>query len=66
MTRQVLVQAKADITGCKQCGFFRDTRIFELCTHKLSEYVWEGAVDYHTCQHMRGNQCGAGMVLRPK
>lgn len=56
MTKQTLREYRTDITGCDKCNGYKQTALFELCTHPKS--VYHGA-DLHTCQHMREIHVGA-------
>ena len=69
MSQQILHEREAaNITGCKQCSHYKNTEIFELCSHPHSGYHYDGRAEHHTCQHMRGaygsDKCGPEMRLR--
>lgn len=43
-----------DLTACrKDCKFFKQDPVHELCTHDDSRYSVAGKVDFHTIGHMR-------------
>lgn len=66
MTKQRIVEQRSDITGCKRCGHYARTALFELCGHPQSEYTLVGEIERHTCNHMRQDYglCGPEMRLR--
>ena len=52
--------------NCKDCKYYRDTMIFELCTHPRAEYVIADKHDFHSIGHMRKFDCGPGGMLFEK
>lgn len=66
MTKQVIIEQCADITGCKRCAHHYQTTLFELCGHPQSEYTLDGDIECHTCSHMRQERgpCGPETRLR--
>lgn len=66
MTKQVVIEQRADIAGCKRCVHYKCTALFELCKHSQSEYTLIGEIERHTCSHMRQvyGGCGPEMKLR--
>lgn len=49
-----------DLSTCrKDCKFYKQTALFELCTNENSQYSIEGKVDFHTINHQRTGVCGA-------
>ena len=45
-------------TDCRDCKHFRSTMVFELCSHKESQYIAGGKKGEHTIGHMRRHGCG--------
>ena len=66
MTKQVIIEQREGIVGCKRCAHYKCTALFELCRHQQSEYTLIGDIEHHTCQHMRQERgpCGPEMRLR--
>lgn len=43
---------------CRDCVYYRETSLFELCDHAASAYTVAGKADVHTVGHMRSRSCG--------
>lgn len=48
---------------CEKCKHYEPTAVFELCTHKLSEYVVAERKDFHTIGHMKTYACHDGKLF---
>jgi recombinational DNA repair protein RecR len=51
----------SELALCRQCVHYRETAVFNLCTHPSSYYVVAEREDFHTIGHMRQHACNGGV-----
>lgn len=55
-----------ELALCRQCVHYRETAVFNLCTHPASVYVVAEKEDFHTIGHMRQHECTGGVNFEKK
>lgn len=55
-----------ELALCRQCVHYRETAVFNLCTHPTSWYVVAEREDFHTIGHMRRHECTDGVNFEKK